>query len=225
MQLENSQTYQYLSAVERSQNIRSLVSPEAASGANIGRSDYESGNQVSLSEDAKRLSESESVYTLKTAGGDRDVDLDSYFEPKTNATGDLFDLDSLLLPSSENLLALQDHLSGILPGFLQRHDIPEMPSEIRYDGAGNPVFPADYAYADQFRQALKEEPAVAREMSTLNALSSHVAALKALEPFHEAYEQAGSQAEIDAVLEQFSHLLGENRRYPRWPSALQMRAG
>ncbi|MCP4595308.1 hypothetical protein [Neptuniibacter sp.] len=187
---------------------------EALQAATIGRSESVNGKDISVSEEAKRLNESNSVYTLSTAGGDREYDLDSYFEPKPAHEASLLDLDSVLLPNTQNVSVLQDHLSKIFPEFLSRHDIPEAPETIRYDYAGQVVLPADYPYADQLKQALKEEPAIARELSTVNALASHLAALKELEPYHQEMEKAATKAEIDAVIDKYSHLLSDNRSYP-----------
>jgi len=173
-----------------------------------------SGNDVSLSEQAKRLDESESVYTLSTGKGDKDVDLDTYFEPKPATEASILDLDGLLLPNEQNVKALQDHLSKAFPDLLSKYNIPEAPESIQYDAEGQMVLPADYPYAEQLKQALKEEPGIAKELSTVNALASHLAALKELEPYHQEMDVASSQAEIDAIIDKYSHLLTDNRNYP-----------
>lgn len=189
-------------------------SGQNAALANSGRSASVNGNTVFLTEEAKQLSESESIYTLSTAKGDKEYDLDSYFQAKPAHEGDVFDIEGLLLPNQQNVSALQDHLSKVFPDFLSRHNIPEAPESINYDSKGQIVLPADYPYADQLKQALKEEPAIAKELSTVNALASHLAAFKELEPYRQEMDKANSQAEIDAIIEKYSYLLGDNRQYP-----------
>jgi len=182
--------------------------------ANFGHAAPASGNTVFLTEEAKQLSESESVYTLSTAKGDKEYDLDTYFQAKPAHEGDIFDIGGLLLPNEQNVSALQNHLSKVFPDFLSRHNIPEAPESITYDGKGQIVLPADYPYADQLKQALEEERDIAKELSTVNALASHLAAFKELEPFRQEMDKANSQAEIEAIIDKYSFLLGENRQYP-----------
>jgi hypothetical protein len=215
MYIANNQAYQQIGASLPSESVRSATSQSILDDAMNGRSDSTSGKTLSISDQAKRLSESESVYTLNTGAGDKQYDLDSYFDPQAQASSSLLSLDGLLLPSSQNVSALQDHISKVFPDFLSRNNIPEAPSSIQYDGEGKIVLPADYPYADQLKQALTDDPAMAKELSTVNALSSHLAALKSLEPFHEEYDSAQSQAEIDAIIDKYSYLFGDNRTYPQ----------
>lgn len=158
------------------------------------------------------VSSADDVYPMDTGKGEKNLSLSTYFNGGYSSPA--LSLDGLLMPSEKNVRALQDHISKVFPDFLAEHDIPEAPDSIRYDSSGNMVLPADYPYADQLKAALDENPAMARELSTANALSSHLAALKELEPFHEEYAQAQSQAEIDAVINKYSHLLNDNRSYP-----------
>ena len=55
---------------------------------------------------------------------------------------------------------------------------------------------------------------MARELRTAGALASHLAGIQAAQPFHQEYEQATSQAEIDAIIDKYSYLFGDNRRHP-----------
>ncbi len=55
---------------------------------------------------------------------------------------------------------------------------------------------------------------MSRMLSTVNGLSSHLAALQSLQPMHDELDAATSQAEIDSILQRFSHLLNDNARYP-----------
>lgn len=190
--------------------VTQVQSSAAISGRNVA--DRET---TVLSEQAKQMNESESVYRMGTGSGDRDIDLEVYFSPKASQQTDLFDTSNLLLPSSQNVAAIQSHINEKMPSFLARNDIPEAPEFVRYDGHGNMVLPADYAYADKFKEALAEEPGLAKAMSTVNALASHVAALKELEPFHQEMEAADSEAQIKAIIDKYSHLLSDNRSYPQ----------
>lgn len=209
MYVSQNQAYSAQIAVKQLGGTSSTAVTGAATGYRNGAGD---GN-VSLSAEAQAASNSNAVYRMNTGSGDREIDLATYFEPKQQQ-GDLFSIDDLLLPSSENVQALQDHLAKIFPDFLSRHNIPEAPSSISYDTVGKIVLPADYPYADQLKQALQEEPAIARELSTTNALASHLAALKQLEPYHQEMDKAQTQAEIDAVIDRYSHLLHDNASYP-----------
>lgn len=158
------------------------------------------------------VSAAEDVYPMDTGKGEKNLSLSTYFAGGYSQP--TLSLDNLLLPSEKNVQALQNHISKVFPDFLAANDIPEAPDNIRYNSSGNMVLPADYPYADELKAALKENPAMARELSTANALSSQLAALKELEPFHEEYAQAQNQAEIDAAIEKYSHLLNNNRSYP-----------
>ncbi|MCX7172942.1 MAG: hypothetical protein NT159_03220 [Proteobacteria bacterium] len=47
---------------------------------------------------------------------------------------------------------------------------------------------------------------MARELSTVNALASHVAEMKKLAPFQQEYAAATTQAEADAIVAKYSYL-------------------
>ncbi len=165
-----------------------------------------------LSALGQRVSAADDVYQMDTGKGEENLSLSTYFAGGYSTPS--LSLDGLLMPTEKNVQALQAHISKVFPDFLAANDIPEAPDSIRYDNSGNMVLPADYPYADELKAALAENPAMARELSTTNALSSHLAALKELEPFHEEYAQAQNQAEIDAIIDKYSHLLSDNRSYP-----------
>jgi hypothetical protein len=158
------------------------------------------------------VADASDVYAMDTGKGERNLSLGTYFSDGYSQPS--LSLDGLLLPSEKNVKALQDHISSVFPDFLAANGIPEAPERIRYDSEGKMVLPPDYPYADELRSALENDPAMARELSTANALSSHLAALKELEPFHEEYAQAQSQAQINAIIEKYSHLLSDRTRYP-----------
>jgi len=158
------------------------------------------------------VSAAEDVYPLDTGKGEENLSLGTYFSGGYSSP--TLSLEGLLMPSEKNVQALQDHISIVFPDFLAEHGIPKAPDSIRYDSSGNMILPADYPYTDELKAALEQNPAMARELSTANALSSHLAALKELEPFHEEYAKVQNQVEIDAVIDKYSHLLGDHRSYP-----------
>jgi hypothetical protein len=177
-------------------------------------------DRVSISSEARARLAAESTTASTTSGGHAnldtdqgqlDLDIDAYFTPPPPGQP-LSELPPLLLPSQNNLDALRDHIASAMPGFLAHHDIPAAPASVTYDNQGQIQLPADYPYADKFKQALAEEPVMAREMSALNALSSHKVELDKALAFQQEYAAAHSQAEIDAVLAKYSELLSDNRQ-------------
>jgi hypothetical protein len=78
--------------------------------------------------------------------------------------------------------------------------IPEPPSTIQSDNQGQIQHPADYPYATQFKQALEETSAMARELHTVNALTSHVNKMEKPAPFNEKRSQAKSLAEQNLIV-------------------------
>lgn len=114
---------------------------------------------------------------LNTSHGTQAVNLERMFNPK--GFGGPVDLDSLplILPTGDNIKALSNHAQKGFSELLSKYNIPEGPREISYDGEGNPVFPADYAYKDELKQALDENPVIQRELQTIAALTSHYAGM------------------------------------------------
>ena len=151
------------------------------------------------------------------------VNLDDYFTPKTGFNfDDPHSLPPLLLPSPGNIEALSTHAAANFRQLLADSGIPAAPSKITYGADGKAQFPSDYAYADQLKQARAGDPAMARELSTVNALTSHFVEMKKSLPFLQAYEAAGSQQEADAVVAKFSYLFNNQR--PTSQIALQFSA-
>lgn len=160
---------------------------------------------------------------LDTSDGKSLVNLDDYFTPKTALNfNDPHSLPPLLLPSAGNIQALSSDAAGKFRQLLADSGIPAAPSKITYGSDGKAQFPSDYAYADQLKQALAGDPALQRELSTVNALTSHFVEMKKSLPFLQAYEAAGSQQEADAVVAKFSYLFGNQR--PTSQIALQFSA-
>lgn len=148
-----------------------------------------------------------------TDQGALSLNVDEYFTPPANAGGAGFSLPPLLLPTQRNIDALAGHISAAMPQFLAQNGIPSAPATITYDGAGQMQLPADYAYAAEFRQALANDPALARELSTVNALTSHMVEMKKSIPFQQEYAAAATQAAADAVVAKYSHLFSGSRHY------------
>lgn len=103
------------------------------------------------------------------------LDIDEYFSGRPRANGEK--LPPLLMPTQQNIDALQQHLSDVFPKFLSEHGIPSAPANITYDTQGQPQFPADYPYADQLSRALKDAPALSSELTAAHALTSAKTAL------------------------------------------------
>lgn len=174
-----------------------------------------SRNKVDISDAGRALAQSSSAYAMDTGAGTKHLDLDTYFLPQApGETHVLDDLDDLLMPSSKNVQALSEHISSVFPDFLSSNGIPKAPTNISYDNHGQIVLPSDYQYADELKQALADNPAMEKELRTVNALSSHLAALQELEPFHHEFAQAKSDAERDLIITKYRHLLSDNRTYP-----------
>ncbi|VUD62431.1 hypothetical protein TDB9533_03039 [Thalassocella blandensis] len=167
---------------------------------------------VAISDSAKRMSHSDSVYIMNTSKGDRAIDFNTYFEVPLAPV----DLDSipLLLPTGENVKNLQAHISKVFPNFLQQHNIPEAPATIKFNNEGQLVLPKDYPYAEELKAALADSPNMMRVLQTANALASHVAALQDSIAFNEAYSKTTTQAEMDAIINQYRHLFNDNRKMP-----------
>lgn len=206
------QGYNSVSTLHYAVPTQTTASTKQAEAAINSLPPEKNDHSVNLSEEAKAISASDSAFSIDTASGTKNVDLDTYFLPQDSNDG--LSLDNLLLPSSKNVEALRDHVSSIFPGFLSDNGIPEAPSKISYDNFGGIVLPEDYAFADELKAALKENPAMERELRTVNALASHLAALKEIEPFHAEYALANTQAQRDAALEKYSYLFGDSRKYP-----------
>lgn len=135
------------------------------------------------------------------------LDIADYFTPRPGAA-----LAPLLLPTSANIDALATHAAQAFKQFLADHDIPAAPSTISYASDGTMQLPNDYPHADALRQALADDPAMERELRTLNALTSHFAAMKPSLAFSQEYTAAQSSTSVDAVLARYSYLFSSHRQ-------------
>lgn len=142
-----------------------------------------------------------------TSQGSQSLDIDAYFTPDPSRP--LLSI-PLLAPTRNNIDALSRHVSAKMPDLLARYGIPQAPSSITYDAYGKMELPADYRYAEQFRTAMSENPVLARQLSTVNALSSQMTGMEKAMSFDQAYRAAKTPAEIEAVIARFRHLLNGN---------------
>lgn len=150
---------------------------------------------------------------LDTDRGALALNLDDYFSPPAQTGAAALSLPPLLLPSRNNIDALSRRISAVMPQLLAQNQIPSPPASISYDREGKLQLPADYAYAEQFKAALAKQPALARELSTVNALTSHWVEMQKSMPFQQEYAAATSQAEANAVVAKYSYLFSEYRHY------------
>ncbi|MDH4275800.1 MAG: hypothetical protein OEW08_12255 [Gammaproteobacteria bacterium] len=152
---------------------------------------------------------------LDTTHGRIPLDLDDYFKPISEESqgASFLTAHPLLLPSQRNIDVLTAHASAKLKELLAQNNIPSAPASIKYDSEGNMQLPSDYPYASQFKQALDNNPPLAKNLRSINALASHWAEIKKRIPFHQEYAAASSQAEADAVVEKYSYLFSRNQHY------------
>lgn len=150
---------------------------------------------------------------LDTDRGALVLNIDDYFSPPAQTGGAALTLPPLLLPSRNNIDALSRRISAAMPQLLAQNQIPAPPASISYDREGKLQLPADYAYAEAFKAALAKQPALARELSTVNALTSHWVEMQKSLPFQQEYAAATSQSEANAVVAKYSYLFSEYRHY------------
>lgn len=188
---------------------KSLMSPSrpAASSAD----GVENSAVVKISEAGRaRLTaeanstESNTRAAYDTSQGSKALDIDDYFTPDPSRP--LLSI-PLLMPTQNNIDALSRHVSAKMPAFLAAHGIPEAPASISYDAYGQIQLPGDYAYATQFRAALTDNPVLARQLSTVNALSSQMTEMNKALKFDTEYRAARSPSEIEAVIAKYRALL------------------
>lgn len=138
---------------------------------------------------------------LDTSQGPMSVD--GYFSPPS---GGFATLPPILLPNPKTVDTLSHHISSMLPQFLAENNIPTPPSSITYGDDGVMQLPADYAYADEFKRALDNNPKVEVELRTVNALTSHLVEMRKADPFSREYATATSETEAEAVDAKYRYL-------------------
>ncbi len=150
-----------------------------------------------------------------TYQGSRSLNIDAYFSPngKANGVGSLFQtLPPLLLPTKNNINALSNHISQTFPQFLAQNNIPTAPSSITYDSEGQIQLSSDYAYASEFKKALANNPTISRELSAVNALTSHFVEMQKSASFQQEYA-AATKAEANTIVERCRNLFSGNHHY------------
>jgi len=174
----------------------------------------EKGKAAAKSE-APEKAASSAIVEMVTGKGNIKIDLDSYFSntPSTAGFSNINDLPPLLMPSEQNINALTEHVSGRFKQLLEDYNIPSAPEKITFDNEGKMQIPIDYPYANKLNNALEENPGIGRELRTLNAISSHAAAIQEHMPFIEEMGEASSKVEIDKIIAKYSHLLHDNHSY------------
>ena len=148
--------------------------------------------------------------TFDTNHGATEINLDTYFTPPGSQGVDI-DTVPLLMPTQQNIAALAKDVSAKMPGFLSAHGIPSAPASVTYDNMGQIQLPADYPYADAFKQALADQPSMERELRTTAALTSSMVEMNKSMPFQQEYLAANSRAEADAVVAKYSYLFSNNQ--------------
>jgi len=208
--VNNTASYQNSSSIQANNTISNIFSEmlSEAQGKSIAAKSAEQGQiPIQSTESIKPV--------MVTDKGNIAIDLDSYFSNESVSTGflNLDELPPFFMPSAQNIKALSEHVSVRFKAMLSDYNIPSAPDKITYDNAGKMQIPVDYPYANELNQALKENPGINRELSTINALSSHYVAIQERMPFIEAMGQANSQAEKDFLIAKYSHLLQDNHSY------------
>lgn len=195
--------------------IATTASPTASAATSVDRATISPAARDLLASQSQSATPSASSATavFETDHGSMSLNIDDYFTPAAGTNGAAFTLPPLLLPNQKNIDALTSHISAAFPQFLAQNHIPAAPASITYDNEGRIQLPPDYPYASEFKQALADNPAMARELSTVSALASHVAEMKKVVPFQQEYAAAATQAEADAVAAKYRYLFSGNHHY------------
>jgi len=181
------------------------------------------GTTLTLTERGKAAAESKApekatpsaIAEMVTDKGNINIDLDSYFSNTPSTTGflNINDLPPLLMPSEQNISALTEHVSERFKQLLEDYNIPLAPDKITFDNEGKMQIPIDYPYANELNEALEENTGIGRELRSLNAISSHAAAIQERMPFIKEMGEASSKVETDRIIAKYSHLLHDNHSY------------
>ncbi len=211
MQVSSAKGVEIYGAMKRisSEVVWNSDKSQTGSGSNAAIQD-----SVTLSPQARELAATQTVspvYSDETAlfdtnKGSVELGIDAYFSPNQEVvSGGIESLPPLLLPTENNINVLAKHISKVLPGLMSDYGIPVAPDTIQYDNRGELILPDDYQYSEEFTQMLDENPTLAKEMSTVNALSSHLAGIQRALAFQEESEGM-SEDEIDLLMAKYSDL-------------------
>nr|WP_320115910.1 hypothetical protein [uncultured Desulfuromonas sp.] len=211
MQVLSAKGYDVYGVANRSASVVASVTDQSPSST-AGNSTVQ--DSVTLSPQARELAASQAASQVKTAAtavfntnkGDVELDIEDYFTPNHKTfSGGIDSLPPLIMPTQDNINALANHISSTLPGLMSNYGIPVAPETIQYDNRGQLVLPDDYPYAEEFTQMLDENPSFARELSTVNALSSQLAGIQRAIAFQEESEGM-SDSEIAALMSKYTDL-------------------
>lgn len=193
---------QYLKNSERQGNSFLEIMSQVSRNNN-----FNNPQQASL-QPVKDSNKTSNIVTTGVKNNAQEIDLDDFFsnEYRTTSPKTLDELPPILFPNAENVSAISEHASKRFQSLLKEYDIPVAPNEITYDNMGNMQLPSDYAYSEELKQALNENPGLAYELNTLNAMSSHFVALQKHLAFQNEYVNAGSKEAADLVLARYSYL-------------------
>lgn len=221
MQIQSASAYSAVSLVNipSRQRQASVIDTTAGSTALAATA----ADRTTISQAARDVLAAQSISAAPSGGsptavfdtdrGSMTLNIDDYFTPHANTSGSLSSLPPLLLPTQKNIDALTRHISATFPQFLARNNIPYGPSSVTYDNQGKIQLPPDYPYASEFKQALANNPAMANELSTVSALTSHLVEMKKSIPFQQEYAATTTQAEADAVVAKYRYLFSGTRHY------------
>lgn len=187
----------------------------SASGANISDTvaiSQTARNHLATQSNSAVASGSGATAVFDTDQGSKTLNIDDYFSNK-GTTFSLHTFPPLLLPTPNNIDALTKHISATFPLLLAQNNIPSAPSSITYDNKGQIELPSDYPYASELKQALANNPTMAKELRSVNAISSHFAEIRKSYPFHQEYAAAATPAQVEAVVAKYSYLFEDNPNY------------
>jgi len=187
---------------------KNSIDSKKAAGANDFAAIF-SSLQMEEKNSKTQATSADSSLRLDTSQGEKAIDIDDYFTPKSGVS--LLDI-PLLLPSRRNIEELSKHASTKLQNLLRENNIPEAPSQITFDPYEKMQLPKDYPYADELKQMFAENPVFERQLSTVNALASHYVGMQESIQFNEEYSNAKTQAEVDLILKKYSNLFNDNQR-------------
>lgn len=188
---------------------KSLTSPSRPAASSAGGAENSAVVKISEAGRARLAAEANATehkarVAYDTSQGSKALDIDAYFTPDPSQS--LMSI-PLLAPTQNNINALSQQISAKMPGFLAAHGIPEAPASISYDAYGQVQLPGDYPYAAQFREALTDNPVLARQLSTVNALSSQMTEMGKALKFDAEYRAARTPSEVQAVIAKYRALL------------------
>jgi len=206
-------------SLRQNQTPANVTANLSASGANVAYTvaiSQTAQNYPADQSNSPVASGASTTAIFDTDQGSKNLNIDAYFLPDASANREEFlfqTLPPLLLPSKNNIDVLTNHISTTFPQFLAQNNIPTAPSSITYDNEGQIQLPSDYAYASEFKQALANNPAMSRELSIVNALTSHFVERQKSASFQQEYAAAATKAKANAVVERYSYLFSGNHHY------------